>query len=252
MSIAKAMKAMKTVAKIRPAAGGPVQPTRARWRRGAIQVIQATKAMKRASRWRPPKFRPAAGGPVQPLADLSSLWRTRCAEASLKAMLRTSRGRPPKIRPAAGGPQKAMKAMKSMKVSSVRLAKRHVFAGKKLRTAGGLYSLDLTKNSKGKVVSLKQSAAKKYNNPWIIATCAAKKLLNIKGFVACKKGSPLYKKTKTIHAAIKLATRRDLRYHHGESADPHSPCDQHHLCRKASAIFDQALRIYLLQGHLAK
>ena len=203
MAIAKAMKAMKTVAKIRPAAGGPVQPTRARWRRGAIQVIQATKAMKRASRWRPPK-----------------------------------------IRPAAGGPQKAMKAMKSMKVS-VRLAKRHVFAGKKLRTAGRLYTFDLTKNTKGKVVSLKKSAAKKYS-PWIIACSSAKKLLNLKGFVACKKGSPLYNKAKTIHAAIKLATRRDLRYHHGESADPHSPCDQHHLCRKANAIFDQASRIYKL------
>ena len=245
--IATAMKAMKTVAKIRPASGGAFQPTRARWRSGAIQVIQATKAMKRASLWRPPKIRPAAGGlAVQPKADLSSPWRTRCAEAISKEIWR-----PPKILPAAGGPQKAMKAMKSMKVYSVRLAKRHVFAGKKLRTAGRLYTLDLTQNSKGKVVSLKQSAAKKYN-PWIIACCAAKKLLNLKGFVACKKGSPLYKKTKTIHAAIKLATRRDLRYHHGESADPHSPCDQHHLCRKASAIFDQALRIYLLQGHLAK
>ena len=242
MAIAKAMKAMKTVAKIRPAAGGPVQPTRARWSRGAIQVIQATKAMKRASFWRPPKIRPAAGGPVQPLADLSSLWRTRCAKA-MKAMKRTSRWRPPKIRPAAGGPQKAMKAMKSMKVSSVRLAKRHVFAGKKLRTAGRLYTSDLTKNEKGKVVSLKKSAAKKYS-PWIIACSSAKKLLNLKGSVACKKGSPLYNKAKTSHAAIKLATRRDLRYHHGESADPHSPCDPHHLCRKANAIFDQASRIY--------
>ena len=119
-------------------------------------MIQATKAMKRASLWRPPKIRPAAGGLAdQPKADLSSPWRTRCAKAISKEIWR-----PPKIRPAAGGPQKAMKAMKSMKVSSVRLAKRHVFAGKKLRTAGRLYSLDLTKNSKGKVVSLKQSAAR--------------------------------------------------------------------------------------------
>ena len=219
MAIAKAMKAMKTVAKIRPAAGGPVQPTRARWRRGAIQVIQATKAMKRASLWRPPKIRPAAGGlAVQPKVDLSSPWRTRCAKAISKEIWR-----PPKILPAAGGPQKAMKAMKSMKVS-VRLAKRHVFAGKKLRTAGRFYTFDLTKKTKGKVVSLKKSAAKKYS-PWIIACSSAKKLLNLKGFVACKKGSPLYTKAKAIYAAIKLAR-----------VNP--------LCIKANAIFDQASRIY--------
>merc|ERR1712159_986440 len=95
---------------------------------------------------------------------------------------------------------KAMKAMKkkAMKKISARLAKRHVFAGKATKTQSGLGKGDLVKNKAGKVVSKKLSAKGK-KSPWIVACNAARKALNIKGFCAIKKGSPLYIKAKALY-----------------------------------------------------
>merc|ERR1739843_40887 len=92
----------------------------------------------------------------------------------------------------------AMKAMKSMKKVSARLAKRHAFAGKIAKTASGLSKSDLVKNKSGKTVSKKMSAKGK-KSPWIAAVAAARKALNIKGFAAIKKGSPLYNKAKALY-----------------------------------------------------
>merc|ERR1711988_1178434 len=82
----------------------------------------------------------------------------------------------------------AMKAMKAMKKKPVsfRTARRHLFSGKNSKT--------------GKIVSKKQSAnAKKTLGAWTAAVQKARKALNIKGFLAVKKGTPLYKKAKELY-----------------------------------------------------
>merc|ERR1712146_663216 len=89
----------------------------------------------------------------------------------------------------------AMKAMKKKTVSKIatgRLAKVMVLRGSKAKTVGGLKASDLIKNKNGKVVSKKLSAKGK-KSPWMAAK-KARAALKIKGFVAIKKGSPLYLK----------------------------------------------------------
>merc|ERR1712134_245813 len=100
---------------------------------------------------------------------------------------------------------KAMKAMKKKAVSKIakgKLAKLVVFRGSKAKTQGGLSKGDLTKNKNGKIVSKKQSAQgkKAYANikGWTVAVQKARKALGVKGFVAVKKGTPLYKKAKEL------------------------------------------------------
>merc|ERR1712078_237966 len=98
----------------------------------------------------------------------------------------------------------AMKAMKSMKKKSLskigrgRYAKSMVLRGKKEKTVGGLTAKDLIKNKYGKVVSKKSSARAK-TSPWIAAVTNARSALKVKGFVAVKKGSPLYAKAKSLY-----------------------------------------------------
>jgi len=74
----------------------------------------------------------------------------------------------------------------------------HVFAGKASKSKGGLTKGDLVKSKSGKIVSKKRSAKGK-KSPWIAAVAAARKALNLKGFVAIKKGSPLYNKAKQLY-----------------------------------------------------
>jgi len=74
----------------------------------------------------------------------------------------------------------------------------HVFAGKASKSKGGLTKGDLVKSKSGKIVSKKASARGK-KSPWIAAVAAARKALNLKGFVAIKKGSPLYNKAKQLY-----------------------------------------------------
>merc|ERR1712159_640635 len=96
----------------------------------------------------------------------------------------------------------AMKAMKAMKKKpiSFRLARRHLFAGKISKTASGYTTSDFKKTKTGKIVSKKQSAnAKKTLGAWTAALQKARKALNIKGFLAVKKGTPLYKKAKELY-----------------------------------------------------
>merc|ERR1719164_398621 len=98
----------------------------------------------------------------------------------------------------------AMKAMKVMKKKSVskiakgRFAKVMVFRGSKAKTVGGLTASALTKNKHGRVVSKKRSAQSK-KSLWIAAVQKARKALGLKGFVAIKKGSALYKKAKELY-----------------------------------------------------
>jgi len=98
----------------------------------------------------------------------------------------------------------AMKAMKAMKVSKIakgKYKKALVFRGSKEKTSGGLKKSDLIKNANGKIVSKKASAVAKKRfgstlKRWTDAVKAARKSLGLKGFVAVKKGTPLYTKAK--------------------------------------------------------
>merc|ERR1711862_834892 len=98
-----------------------------------------------------------------------------------------------------------MKAMKKKKVSKTAVGKFRkvlVFRGSKEKTIGGLTKSDLIKNKYGKIVSKKASLRAKKNNfikGWTTAVQKARKALGLKGFVAIKKGSPLYKKAKEIY-----------------------------------------------------
>merc|ERR1711904_112079 len=73
-----------------------------------------------------------------------------------------------------------------------------VLKGKKEKTVGGLTAKDLIKNKYGKIVS-KKASAKAKKSPWIAAVANARSALKLKGFVAVKKGSPLYAKAKSLY-----------------------------------------------------
>merc|ERR1711907_443518 len=98
---------------------------------------------------------------------------------------------------------KAMKAMKKKTVSKIakgKFARSVVFRGTKSKTYTGLTKSDLIKNKRGKIVTKKSMAAGKKNyaniKGWTVACQKARKALGVKGFVAIKKGSALYKKAK--------------------------------------------------------
>merc|ERR1719327_764394 len=97
-----------------------------------------------------------------------------------------------------------MKAMKAMsKIAMGKRGKSSVFKGTKVKTVSGLTKNDLIKNKRGKIVSKKQSAAGKKTfaknlKKWTDAVKAARKALGVKGFVAVKKGTPLYTKAKSL------------------------------------------------------
>merc|ERR1712183_210949 len=100
-------------------------------------------------------------------------------------------------------------AMKKSVIAKGKRAKSSVFRGTKVKTTSGLKKSDLKKNKAGKVVSVKASAATKkkpgYKKimQWAAAFKAARKALNIKGFVACNgktaQGKALYAKTKSLY-----------------------------------------------------
>merc|ERR1711985_108060 len=100
-----------------------------------------------------------------------------------------------------------MKAMKKKTVSVIakgKRAKASVFAGGKEKTYTGLTKSDLMKSKTGKVISKKKSAAGKkaykHIKAWTEAVQKARKELGVKGFVAVKKGSALYKKAKEFYS----------------------------------------------------
>merc|ERR1712093_467578 len=95
---------------------------------------------------------------------------------------------------------KAMKAMKAKRVSK-RMAKAVAFRGGNTGGATTLKKADLIKSKTGRIVSKKRSilAKKMYAKgigKWTAAVQKARKALGTKGFVAIKKGSPLYKKAR--------------------------------------------------------
>merc|ERR1712091_247228 len=98
----------------------------------------------------------------------------------------------------------AMKEKIVSKIAKGRFSKSLVLRGTKAKTAGGLSAKDLIRNKAGKIVSKKASAASKNNfakglGDWNKAVKKARTILALKGFVAIKKGSPLYTKAKEIY-----------------------------------------------------
>merc|ERR1719421_893035 len=91
-----------------------------------------------------------------------------------------------------------MKKKKVSKIAKGKFRKVLVLRGKKEKTVGGLKAKDLVKNKYGKVVS-KKASAKAKKSPWIQAVANARNALKLKGFVAVKKGSPLYAKAKSLY-----------------------------------------------------
>merc|ERR1712072_1047113 len=89
------------------------------------------------------------------------------------------------------------------KFAKGRYAKSVVFRGTKPSTVGGLTKASLMRNKNGKIVSKKASAngKKAYARikGWTAAVGKARKALNVKGFVAVKKGTALYKKAKEFY-----------------------------------------------------
>merc|ERR1719326_1220970 len=96
--------------------------------------------------------------------------------------------------------KKKKKVKKVSKIAKGRMAKSLVFKGKKEKTKSGLKKSDIIKGYGGKFVSKKASAAsKKKLGGWLAAVAKARKALGTKGFVAIKKGTPLYVKAKSFY-----------------------------------------------------
>merc|ERR1719162_1240476 len=105
---------------------------------------------------------------------------------------------------------KAMKAMKSSVFAKGRGAKARVFAGRKVKTTGGLTKANLIKNKNGKVVSKAASARAKAAyargglKKWADAVKKARKALGVVGFVPIggksAAGKALYAKAKSLLA----------------------------------------------------
>ena len=125
--------------------------------------------------------------------------------AAMKAMKVVNKGTK-----AAFFPTKAMRAAKAMKAmkrvskfAKGKMAKSVVFRGTKTATVGGLTKASLMRNKNGKIVSKKASAngKKAYARikGWTLAVTKARKALGVKGFLAVKKGTPLYKKAKEFY-----------------------------------------------------
>lgn len=104
---------------------------------------------------------------------------------------------------AKGTVMKVMKAMKKSKIAKGKRGKVLVYKGKFQKTSGGLTKDALTKNKDGKIVSkrLQAHGKKSYANikKWVEAFVQARAEIGISGFVALKKGSDLYEKTRELY-----------------------------------------------------
>lgn len=102
-----------------------------------------------------------------------------------------------------------MKSKRVSKTAHGRFAKAVVLRGGKVKTSGGLTKELLMKNKRGKVVSKKSNAAgkKAFRNvqDWVSSVVAARKALQVTGFVAVNgkslQGKALYVKSKALRAS---------------------------------------------------
>merc|ERR1719488_59408 len=106
------------------------------------------------------------------------------------------------------GAKKVMKVKRVSKIAKGRNARAVVLRGSKEKTVGGLRREALTKNRRGKVVSKRASANGKRRYAqiadWTKAVKAARKALQVTGFVAINgktpQGKALYAKAKALRA----------------------------------------------------
>lgn len=96
------------------------------------------------------------------------------------------------------------KAMKVSVIAKNKRAKSSVWRGKKEKTSTGLKKEHLKKSKDGKLVTTAKSEAARNNFAktvarWISACKQARAELGITGFVAVKKGTPLYLKAKELY-----------------------------------------------------
>merc|ERR1711964_790454 len=104
---------------------------------------------------------------------------------------------------------KVMKSKRMSKIARGPFAKAIVFRGSKEKTVGGLTKDLLMRNKRGKVVSKKSNASgrRAYRNiqDWVSSVVAARKALQVSGFVAINgkslQGKALYVKSKALCAA---------------------------------------------------
>merc|ERR1719262_2114145 len=104
---------------------------------------------------------------------------------------------------------KAMKSKRVSKIARGRFAKAVVLRGGKEKTVGGLTKDRLMRNKRGKVVSKKANASGKraFRNiqDWVSSVVAARKALQVTGFVAVNgkslQGKALYVKSKALRAS---------------------------------------------------
>merc|ERR1712196_749160 len=104
---------------------------------------------------------------------------------------------------------KVMKAKRVSKIAKGPLAKAVVLRGGKEKTASGLTRDKLMRNKRGKVVSKKSNASGKraFRNiqDWVSSVVAARKALQVTGFVAVNgkslQGKALYVKSKALRAS---------------------------------------------------
>merc|ERR1712176_121542 len=98
------------------------------------------------------------------------------------------------------------KVKKSTKIAKGKHAKSTVWQNRKEKTSSGLKKEDLKKNNDGKIVTKKKSAQGRaqFANvaQWIGACKQARQELGLTGFVAVKKGTPLYEKAKELYPTV--------------------------------------------------
>merc|ERR1712083_1240063 len=108
--------------------------------------------------------------------------RTRCFPTMALPMKKAA-----VMKSAMKGAMKAMKAKRVSKIAKGKHQRAQVLRGTKEKTASGLTKDKLFKNKRGKIVSRKASAAgkKRYSaiKMWAESVAAARKALNLKGFV---------------------------------------------------------------------
>merc|ERR1712164_73011 len=144
------------------------------------------------------------------LLAAKSKGKVKKAAKTAKKAVKKAKKAAKKAKKAAKKPKKTKK--KVSKIAKGRFSKVLVLRGKKEKTVGGLKATDLIKNKYGRVVS-KKASAKSKKSPWIAAVTAARSALKLKGFVAIKKGSPLYAKAKSLYkpkSDIELLAAEDM------------------------------------------
>merc|ERR1712188_299159 len=130
------------------------------------------------------------------LLAAKSKGKVKKAAKTAKKAVKKAKKAANKAKKAAKKPKKTKK--KVSKIAKGRFSKVLVLRGKKEKTVGGLTAKDLIKNKYGRVVS-KKASAKSKKSPWIKAVADARSALKLKGFVAVKKGTPLYAKARSLY-----------------------------------------------------